>query len=303
MFYVVRHGQRGDRGTPYERERIEIPFDPHLTEKGCAQAEETGIFLEEQIKAYEKLLSIRKGTDWTGRVKAVVISSPFLRTMMTAHNIVSRLSNVYENRIFIQDGFCEYLDKYFTHDVRRDLYIRTRTREETLKYFDYPVQDEIVPEGNLYNVVYPETMEECDRRVAYNMESLRESFSERFPQDEFVFIIVTHQFIVESVLRAYKNEVPLWSVEYCGIAHVAFEDIKDPNSFSVPIKGTDVHVKTMVQRGRKCQQIFHTQLMWLIRISFINKIGVELGFMDASSCCCQKILERNQAQFAFLAPF
>ena len=42
MFFLVRHGERGDQASPEEKAKIEIAGDVHLTELGHKQALQTG---------------------------------------------------------------------------------------------------------------------------------------------------------------------------------------------------------------------------------------------------------------------
>lgn len=42
MFFLVRHGERGDKTTPEEKAKINLPWDVHLTEFGHEQGYKTG---------------------------------------------------------------------------------------------------------------------------------------------------------------------------------------------------------------------------------------------------------------------
>ncbi len=83
MIFAVRHGERADdtneNGEEYKL--IEKRFDPHLTQHGIKQSRKTGLKLNEVIK------------EANPDIKGVyIISSPFLRCIMTAYNIIQTLN-------------------------------------------------------------------------------------------------------------------------------------------------------------------------------------------------------------------
>lgn len=76
MLFVVRHGERADNinmGHP-RHEPYEVPDDPHLTKRGLEQAKAAGTKILSMIKD-KKITNVR------------VVSSPFVRCLMTAQQI------------------------------------------------------------------------------------------------------------------------------------------------------------------------------------------------------------------------
>lgn len=76
MLFVVRHGERADnidKGHP-KYEPYEIADDPHLTKRGLEQAKAAGTKILSMMDG-KKIMNIR------------VISSPFIRCLMTAQQI------------------------------------------------------------------------------------------------------------------------------------------------------------------------------------------------------------------------
>ncbi|KAJ1568301.1 hypothetical protein HK096_006961 [Nowakowskiella sp. JEL0078] len=80
VLYIVRHGERIDNVDPYWTKSAKDPYDPPLTENGLAQAETTGIFISGNNLTSSDTLPIRH-----------VFTSPFLRCVQTANEIVSAL--------------------------------------------------------------------------------------------------------------------------------------------------------------------------------------------------------------------
>lgn len=76
--FIIRHGERADSGSNEDQKSIKNVDDPHLTQIGVEQAQKTGQFI------YEYLLQ----NNLLSKKKIKVISSPFLRCVMTAQEFV-----------------------------------------------------------------------------------------------------------------------------------------------------------------------------------------------------------------------
>ena len=75
MFFLIRHGERGDEGSPEEKAKVEIAGDAHLTEIGHQQALKTG-------EELNKLLSKLKEEDKVDHdAELCFVSSPMYRCL------------------------------------------------------------------------------------------------------------------------------------------------------------------------------------------------------------------------------
>ncbi len=101
MIFGVRHGERADFSSALkeEKENIEIPFDPHLTKLGQLQAQQTGKLIQEKINEYNRNLHVNNPEEQE-EIEVIIITSPFLRCVMTAFEIAKQMKKVYENSIF-----------------------------------------------------------------------------------------------------------------------------------------------------------------------------------------------------------
>ena len=99
MFFLVRHGERGDAhvAKQEERDKVEKPFDVHLTQVGHEQALKTGVYINKKVKEL-----IEKGElDHDAKVK--LVSSPYYRTLQTSKMIAEGLEgNIVNNTVYVE---------------------------------------------------------------------------------------------------------------------------------------------------------------------------------------------------------
>lgn len=50
MIFLIRHGERADDSTNYEKAKIVLDFDPHLSSNGEVQAKKTGKYIRNIMK-------------------------------------------------------------------------------------------------------------------------------------------------------------------------------------------------------------------------------------------------------------
>ncbi|GAB0489205.1 hypothetical protein MMPV_000422 [Pyropia vietnamensis] len=86
-FFIARHGERVDHVDPSWPTRADWPEDPDLTPAGLVQARELG----ERLR---------------GEGVSVVFTSPFLRTIQTAHAV----ADVLDVPLVVEDGLGEWLN-------------------------------------------------------------------------------------------------------------------------------------------------------------------------------------------------
>lgn len=99
MLYIIRHGQRSDIGNLKEFVKMKKDHDPHLTSIGEFMSYKTGDGICEEHD-YEKF-------------PLLMISSPYLRCIQTAENILKGIEFVknkhamQDNTIFLEDSLRE----------------------------------------------------------------------------------------------------------------------------------------------------------------------------------------------------
>eukprot|EP01016_Furgasonia_blochmanni_P055542 TRINITY_DN9318_c0_g1_i1.p1 TRINITY_DN9318_c0_g1~~TRINITY_DN9318_c0_g1_i1.p1 ORF type:complete len:241 (+),score=29.05 TRINITY_DN9318_c0_g1_i1:142-864(+) len=210
MIIFVRHGERADRVSNYDLNKIEINFDAQLTDYGVEQSRKTGRCIQNLITDYSRSIDAKP--------KVILLSSPLLRALMTADAIKKELSDVYENSVFTQDAIFEVMKKY-DRDVRQDIYLRAKTEEDHRKYFKCKVREGFFPENETQLPVFPEDEEKCIKRGAAFCEYLWNQLnSGKYGVREHIFVIVTHQIIVEAA-QAYFG-APVAEPKVCSIFQV-----------------------------------------------------------------------------------
>jgi len=200
MIYILRHGERADYGPQYEKDKIELSFDPHLTDLGKLQAYYAGETIKSLTKqAYEKNLLK------TDKVKYLVVSSPFLRCIQTSYHVIQALGqeNVLNKTIYLEEAVCEHLSSnYFKTNPLPQLLSRTKIQEVQKKYVDFDIQDGLVEKGTyLYTPKYPETYDTFDERKEA-IRAIIEHYATKINKDEdIVLVIATHGWSVEAFLE------------------------------------------------------------------------------------------------------
>lgn len=198
--FLLRHGQRADY-CPIEKKNIELSFDPHLTKLGGFQAEEAGSLIHSKVMG-----SIGKDQK---SPKYLILSSPFLRTIMTSCSIIKSLGseNIYKNTIFLDNTICEHLAEKLGQDPLPNLHIRKTDISKLKKYFEYQLQDGLISEGEHVSIPkWPEEMVPRPHRLEGYGKLLKKvsEITQAESDLDLVVIIVTHWFTVEFMLEYHE---------------------------------------------------------------------------------------------------
>ncbi len=203
MLFVVRHGERGDYAGPVEKGKVQLAFDPHLTDLGQIQARKAGDHILKLLKEYRKEEGF-KPTD----LKYLIISSPFRRCIQTSYHISQALpkENIWGNKIFLNDFLSEHLDDvtYAKHPLE-DLQVRTNI-DEVKKVVDFELQDGFPGVGNHYSTpIYPEE-KTIYERVPKGFNGFKPHyFGDINKENNVVVILVSHGYVIEVFLDMHKS--------------------------------------------------------------------------------------------------
>jgi len=234
MFFVIRHGERADKGDIEEKKLIEIDFDPHLTKFGTIQAFATGEVIKTQINE-----ALSSGLITLPSPKYLILSSPFLRTIQTSYHIAKYLGDdVYNKTIYLHDSICECLDtKNYKFHPLSQLYIKTKTSDDMSKYFDYQIKDDFLP-GNIIPD-YPEDGVTFPPRIQKAFEYIQDYILKKEEYKNLIVLLITHQAGVEGILEMYKELDK--HIYYCSVNQFYFPECKKENC-KVLMKGNSDHV-------------------------------------------------------------
>ncbi|CAD8054258.1 unnamed protein product [Paramecium primaurelia] len=189
MIVLVRHGERADH-CEIECQKILNQHDPHLTPKGCEQAQQAGKLILEEIEEY-RLINIQ--------------SSPFLRCIMTAKNIAHQIK---QEEVSINTEICETLYPYFFSSNPLPRLVVNKNR--TLSYFSQiTLIDQQMKEDN----IYPEELEDVNNRIISYVQKLLEKI-----EDDQCIILVTHQRPLKSILEYFNQQTN--DVGYCQVISI-----------------------------------------------------------------------------------
>lgn len=224
LVFVVRHGERADYGAPEEQKKIQISFDPHLTELGKIQARKAGDKLLKLVHDYHK----QQGTK-VDDVKYLIISSPFRRCIQTAYHISQALpkEKIVGDKIHLDNFLSEHLDKmYYRKDVLNDLQVRVDPAE-IKKHVDFELQDGYPEVGQHSSIpVYSEGTK-IQSRVTTGYDKLKPYFLNVVNKDEnVVMILVSHGYVIEIFLEMHKCIDWSKGVEYTCLSQYAV-NVKD----------------------------------------------------------------------------
>jgi broad specificity phosphatase PhoE len=168
--FLARHGNRQDFVDPAWSASAEEPYDPPLSSDGVEQARRLGLRLR-------------------GEGIVSIVSSPFLRTIQTAHHANEALGVP----IFIEPGVGEFLHESFER--------LPRLRELEALRADYPA----LGQGYVPSWVqrYPETIEQLSERTERTLVALLD----KLPG---TLLVVSHAATVCAMARLDRS---LYSVE------------------------------------------------------------------------------------------
>ncbi|CAD8045779.1 unnamed protein product [Paramecium primaurelia] len=186
MIILVRHGERADN-CEIEMKNIVNPHDPHLTPKGCEQAQQAGKLILQEIEPYRQI---------------EIQSSPFLRCIMTAKNIAHQIK---KEEISLITEICETLYPcFFSRNPLPDLTINSNP---TLTYFSGITLND---QQSRQDDIYPETLENVTNRIMSYVQNLLEKI-----EDDQCVILVTHQRPLKTILEYFKQKTD--DVGYCKV--------------------------------------------------------------------------------------
>lgn len=202
MLFVVRHGERADFAGDDEKKKIQIPFDPHLTDLGKIQARKAGNHIIRLLKEYHK-----EDGPKPEELKYLIISSPFRRCIQTAYHISQALpkENIWGSKIYLNEFLSEHLDPlYYEKNVLPDLQVRTNI-DEVKKVIDIELQDGFPEAGNHFSTpIFPEKTT-IYHRVPKGYDGFKPHFfGEINKENNVVVILVSHMYVVEVFLDMHK---------------------------------------------------------------------------------------------------
>jgi len=203
MLFVVRHGERADYAGDDEKSKIQISFDPHLTDLGQIQARKAGDHILHLLKQYRKEEGFKPED-----LKYLIISSPFRRCIQTSFHISQALpkENIWGNKIFLNDFLSEHLDDVtYTKNVLADLQVRVDL-DEVKKVVGIELQDGFPEIGNHYSTpIYPEE-KTIYERVPKGFNGFKPHFlNEINKENNVVVILVSHGYVIEVFLEMHKS--------------------------------------------------------------------------------------------------
>lgn len=143
--WIARHGKRYDFVNPDWFITAELPYDPHLAEEGIVQAQELGQRLQWENIAH-------------------IFSSPFLRTVQTAHEVAEILNLP----VKLEAGLGEWLNPDWM-----DYSPEIRHRDTLAQHYpriDLNYTSKVIPQ-------YPESEETVQKRTAQTAQTLASNFS------------------------------------------------------------------------------------------------------------------------------
>jgi broad specificity phosphatase PhoE len=192
--YLIRHGQRSDRGTAQEREKTTNPADPFLTDIGVVQSFYVGESLYREIKDIKTK-------------QLLFICSPYQRCLKTAESILNGMQkfniNLYADTIFVEDAVREFQEPVFKEGDYESLQffkskdlIFFETKYNNLSFFK-----DIRHETS----VFPETEEAMTERFEKVFEVLRNFLLEE-KNKNIIPIFVTHGIFITEIYRKFLDK-------------------------------------------------------------------------------------------------
>lgn len=264
MIIGLRHGERADKcDSEAEKKKIELYFDPHLTDFGALQAKMSALEIQKRINAYEEDL-IAKGLGSGKKITPVILVSPFLRTIQTAFNVAKNLDRVYENTIFVQNELTELLwnEQEFNIDPLPLLFSRNRKIEDFIPYGADFIHSGIKIDFNplfkdpeFIQPKYPEKKVETIKRAHQFFKRIPHLFFEKFKFNEHVLIWISHQYILASAIWYYTDLVEATHsdslVQICGIFDTRFPDLNNLEKYKLLQIGTSPHLDKLENPYKK----------------------------------------------------
>jgi broad specificity phosphatase PhoE len=221
MFLMIRHGERADRAHNHaERSRIKIEFDPHLTKNGHLMACRTAELLTKELAQQVEAKTLCPDYE------LVFISSPFLRCLQTAAEIMRRTEKKRHSGILrVEESITEWLNsKWFPSKTAIDeLSIHRMTAEQKKKAFEgVEIKRNELFDG--LGLKRPQIGEDTMEKALERIEQFYQRFLEGFLSKEYqrpakrVYVLVTHGFAISGLYElasGIKSFKKYGWVDYC----------------------------------------------------------------------------------------
>lgn len=197
---IVRHGERLDNVQPRWTNTAERPHDPPLTDRGREQADATGRHLGAQGWAPDGVL---------------LLASPFLRTMQTAHAIAQHL----RVPIHVCPGIAEFFSSTYFHEApevlgRAALCAALDTAPDSVRH-----EDDIGLATR--HPVFPEHINDAVRRLGATFDAIRAHAEEHSLE---TVVMVSHGYSAQIIAEHFDPDSDLiprfYRAPYCNICEV-----------------------------------------------------------------------------------
>ncbi len=171
--------------------------------------------------------AIDSGLIKTKKPKLVFLSSPYLRCIETACEMISQFDpeDIFENRIFIDDGISEFQGEVFFdyHNIDK-VHLRMKSRKDFEASIGYKVKEGFL-DTNKHSAhpTFPEIHTSFFERVKSSYWILSDYFlKEMNPEQDKILIIVTHGFLTRAIL-GLNEHINSKGTEYTCISQLYYE--------------------------------------------------------------------------------
>lgn len=213
MFYLIRHGQRSDIGNLKDVQTTQKLHDPHLTSIGEFTSFKAGELISEEF-------------DYDAP-KPIVISSPYLRCIQTAENVLKGMQFRVSQQILEDDTI--YIEDAIRESQKCD------SNVDPLEYFDitflekmtqkYPnLEKHCIENEPLKEIEKPVLTEECN--------ILKKALEKKkiYPHDKLKILKRSNENV--KFIDGYSNNLCLYRMEYNNLKY--FEKIRHDNTEETP---------------------------------------------------------------------
>jgi broad specificity phosphatase PhoE len=213
IIFIVRHGERADMIENIALEYLKCgKYDTELTSLGKTDAMKVGEMIRKYLKTAENNTGHNKEFFLTPN-STKIISSPFVRTLMTANHLIQGLD--VQLPITIENGISEHLNKKWYPDPPEKflVYLKEKESKERL-YLNSQIREQEFSQGFVTKMPkHPETHAESFERLHESFKMLIRHYLEF--QDYKILIMVTHFYplqVFSKIFHSEDEEIPL---EYC----------------------------------------------------------------------------------------
>lgn len=239
VVYLLRHGERIDQIDPSWIHTADAPFDPPLTDLGILQATTSANFIRDDIEQN----NVADPHD------AIILASPFYRTLQTAHAIADALSPNHTARPTLElfPHLAEWLAKdYFPEPLPHDPFTYAN-RAAQFSFLDPPSTPDFDESSPIPS--YPESREQMRTRF---LDALRYAV-QNYHKPKTPIIMVSHgagcQAMPEELAAAGILDPPhlkLPETPYCCITKLV-KKAGDPR-WTAEISASVAHLEGLLER-------------------------------------------------------